>query len=518
MEAEKVLADLVQDLTYRYNKLNGRNSSYWLFEEDLDPEYLIHFSYSHVLRAIERRNTIVDVASGIGRRLRQKMKLPQDTALEVHAGWFVLISYIDLGLISYRRESVRDKKRSAKHPSYVLFVKDWDRLSCLFDTIDNEQCDMFPTSIVPAPWVPNYPFHSSTGAAIVKKGSAIQLDPFREPTTEMGMLYRVLNKLSSTPWSINQDVLEVYSYYFDHSDTLTKSPFKFQREVVYNKKKSMMFEAESIKKMAEKYKDTPFYHLYNFDFRGRIYPNTAYLHEQSSDNAKGILLLSNPVVLGKTGMKWLYHHAANTWGEDKGTLKERVDWAKSNLSMLFACANDPYTNQEWFNADSPFSFLATCMEIKAAIEWSQDHSIEDFPSCLPVFIDGSVNGTQHLTAMSKDEKVAPLCNLTPAERPGDLYMFIADKVWANLENMKRKLDKHVIESFDRIWKEGMDLEEIFMKAPVNSEQRELAKSDSDKWKNNKRDLRRQLFSVYWTGLTDNKLRRATVKRPTMTLG
>ena len=251
---------------------------------------------------------------------------------------------------------------------------------------------------------------------------------------------------------------------------------------------------------------------------GRIYPNTAFLHEQSSDNAKGILLLDEPVALGKNGMKWLYFHAANCWGKDDLRIKERSDWTKDNLSLLWACASDPYVNQEWLDAEKPFSFLASCMEIKAAIEWAQDNDIEDFPSCLPVYIDGSNNGVQHLTAMSLDEEVAPLVNLVPSKDKGDVYMFIADHTWDNLQKMEDALPKKVKLKFPKLLEEGKALQKDYDDATLNSEQKVLAYDVLKTWKNNNRMLREQLFPVYWNGVEDKKLRRKTVKRNTMTLG
>jgi DNA-directed RNA polymerase len=217
-------------------------------------------------------------------------------------------------------------------------------------------------------------------------------------------------------------------------------------------------------------------------------------------------------------MKWLWYHAANSWGEDKLRPKERVAWSKDRVSMLCSYANDPYTNQEWLKADKPFSFLACCMEIKAAIDWSSHSPVESFPSCLPVYIDGSNNGVQHLAAISLDEEVAPLVNLVPSDLPGDVYMFIADKVWENLKVMAGKLPEKTSSKFGKLLLEGKVLQLTYERAPANSEQKFLAYSELKTWKNNNRLLREQLFSTYWLGITDKKLIRKSVKRPVMTLG
>lgn len=520
MDAEQVINQLTRDLNYRIEKMDARSGAFWIKKEVIDPRFLIEFSYSHVLRALERRGTLVEVASSIGRRLRQKFKMKQDSVAEIHGGWFVLISYIDLGLIDYTKEKTqkRDSKVS-KHRSFVIFAKDWDRLKILMDTVDNDSCDMFPTTERPALWLAGYPYHETTGTPIVKKGSKLQLDPFKESNDDrMKILFDVLNKLSGTGWRINKPVFEAYKFFQDNIDKFKKSPFKLKKEQDEKKKRSMIVEMEAIRRLAEKNLDITFYHLYNFDFRGRIYPNTAFLHEQSSDNAKGILMLDEPMALGEHGMDWLYFHAANSWGEDKLKLKDRIQWSKDHLSMIWSCADDPYTNQEWLDADKSFSFLACCVEIKAALEWAQDNPVSTFPSCLPVYIDGSNNGVQHLAAMSQDEEVAPLVNLVPQTKPGDVYMFIADKAWGRINDMCEVLPQKVLKQFSTTFEEGKRLQQIYADAPPNSEQKKLAYQELKSWKNRKRHLREQLFPVYWAGVTDPKIRRKTVKRNTMTLG
>ncbi|QGH74764.1 RNA polymerase [Bacteriophage DSS3_PM1] len=519
MDAEKVLSELTVDLTYRMDKLDARGGAYWIKQAELDPRFLIEFSYSHVLRALERRGTLVEVSSSIGRRLKQKLKLKQNSVEEIHGGWFILISFVDMGLISYTKEKTKkNDTRTSKHRSFVLFAQDWDRLKILMDTIDNDHCDMFPVKVRPAQWEPGYPYHSTTGTPIVKKGSKMQLDPFKEPVPEMNILFDTLNKLSSTGWRINRPVFEAYKFFQDNLDKFDKSPFKLKKEQDQKKKKSMVVEMEAIRRLADKNLDHAFYHLYNFDFRGRIYPNTAFLHEQSSDNAKGILTLDEKVPLGKDGMKWLYFHATNSWGEDKLELPDRVQWAKDHLSMIWACAEDPYSNQEWLEAEKAFSFLACCIEIKAALEFAQDHPVSEFESGLPIYIDGTNNGVQHLAAMSQDEEVAPLVNLVPQKKPGDVYMFIADKAWGSIEGMCSELPQKILKKFEETFEEGKRLQQIYADAPPKSERKALAYADLKHWKHTKRKLREQLFPVYWAGVTDPKIRRKTVKRNTMTLG
>ena len=518
MKSEETFAKLEDDLAYRLKNLDTRNGAFWLISEGLSAEYLISFSYPHVLRAIERRGTLVELSSAIGRRLRQKQKLQQDSIAEIQAGWFVVISFIDIGLISYTKEKTSRSTKTSKYRSYVVLAKDWESLKSLIETVDLDNCDMFPVNKTPAPWVPGYPYHSTTGTPIIKKGSSMQLDPFKNPTQEMDVLFRVLNKLSSTGWRINDRVFSVYKAYMDLDDNPEKSPFKYAREIDKKKRKSMLIEAEAVRKLAEKHSNKAFYHLYNFDFRGRIYPNTAFLHEQSSDNAKGILMFDEPRLLGPHGLKWLRIYTANMWGEDKVTLEEREKWVDDNMAHILSYVQNPYSNRGWIKADKPFTFLAACYEVTDVLAWEkQGQKSEDFPSCLPVYIDGSNNGVQHLAAMSRDEEVAPLVNLIPSDEPGDVYMFIADKVWDRLGKMSDDLPKRTRKRFDTIFSQGIDLQSQYDNAPLASDRKRIAYKKLANWKQKHRDIREKLFPVYWIAL-DPKDRRKTVKRNVMTLG
>jgi len=176
-------------------------------------------------------------------------------------------------------------------------------------------------------------------------------------------------------------------------------------------------------------------------------------------------------------------------------------------------------NTGWMKADKPFSFLSACHEHSMVSNWNGDgNEPEDFPSCLPVYIDGSNNGVQHLVAMSQDDEVAPLVNLVPQDLPGDVYMFIAEKTWESLENKKSKLEPETINKFNDVFQTATKLQKEYQEAPDKSERKALAFQAAQTWRNQNRGLREKLFPVYWTNIQDKKIQRKTVKRNVMTLG
>jgi DNA-directed RNA polymerase len=60
-----------------------------------------------------------------------------------------------------------------------------------------------------------------------------------------------------------------------------------------------------------------FYFPHNLDFRGRVYPIPPHLNHIGADIARGLLLFSEGVKLGPSGLKWLKIHTANLMGFDK---------------------------------------------------------------------------------------------------------------------------------------------------------------------------------------------------------
>jgi len=166
-----------------------------------------------------------------------------------------------------------------------------------------------------------------------------------------------------------------------------------------------------------------FYFAYNADFRGRIYCATAGLSPQGADTAKALLTFKNRVRLGEAGVRWLAIHGANTYGVDKVSYDERVQWVQDNIENIEATVYDPISNKSWWSdADKPYQFLAFCLEWRNS-EYGRN---KDYRSNIPVGMDGSCNGLQHYSAMLRDEVGATATNLVPCDRPNDIYGDVAE--------------------------------------------------------------------------------------------
>jgi DNA-directed RNA polymerase len=176
-----------------------------------------------------------------------------------------------------------------------------------------------------------------------------------------------------------------------------------------------------------------FYYPHNADFRLRLYPIPNDLTPQSNDLSKGLLRFARGSRLGVDGLFWMGVSVASQFGKDKLSMDDRFSYAIDMLtnSDIRLWVADPITNRGWLTADSPFQFLAV------AQEWVAAHSSPDKPeafmSHLPGNLDGSCNGAQHLSIMSRDTVGARATNCYTSDTREDLYLEVGNRVWAVVE-------------------------------------------------------------------------------------
>ncbi len=107
-----------------------------------------------------------------------------------------------------------------------------------------------------------------------------------------------------------------------------------------------------------------FYIPWSFDYRGRAYPIPSFLTPQCTDFGKSLLQFYEGAFITPESEDWLAFQVATTYGLDKSPMQDRLQWAKDNLDLIHAVAQDPIGNlSEWEVADEPFQFLAACEEV-----------------------------------------------------------------------------------------------------------------------------------------------------------
>lgn len=179
-----------------------------------------------------------------------------------------------------------------------------------------------------------------------------------------------------------------------------------------------------------------FYQPHNLDFRGRAYPIPPHLNHIGDDLSRGLLRWAEGKPLGVRGLRWLKIHLANLYGYDKAPFDDRVTWTEERLEQITEAATKPLDGTRWWTgADDPWQCLATCFELHAALN-NPDGTPEEFVSFLPVHQDGTCNGLQHYAALGGDAEGAAQVNLSPGNKPSDVYSYVGRMVETTLERDK----------------------------------------------------------------------------------
>jgi len=154
---------------------------------------------------------------------------------------------------------------------------------------------------------------------------------------------------------------------------------------------------------------------HQLDFRSRTYPVPLHLNHTGEDPRRAMLRFAAAVPV--TNTRWLKIHAANCWGNaiDKLPFDDRVAWVDKQARDIEQAQSDPLRHDGWMQAEAPFQFLAACRALCS----------EAAAARLPIHQDGSCNGLQQYAAMGRDHAGGRSVNLTPSERPQDVYASVA---------------------------------------------------------------------------------------------
>ena len=172
------------------------------------------------------------------------------------------------------------------------------------------------------------------------------------------------------------------------------------------------------------FKDKEFYIPWSFDYRGRAYPIPNLLTPQDTDFGKSLLLFSKGSKITQKGMEWIKFQLATTYGLDKATMEERLEWIDKaeNYEMVQRVWRDPIDNiADWENADEPWLFLAACNE------FCELHFEHRFHTHLPIAVDATCSGLQILAGLAKDVSTARMVNVVNSDKPQDAYAIIAEQ-------------------------------------------------------------------------------------------
>ena len=129
---------------------------------DLDAREILETSYGHILTALESRATLASLLISIGRSLNRKFDLDADEVEQAHLGWFVLVSYLELGYVKYIAKHIKKANgRRTKYPTYHLLATNMDAINSMMQEVDRDKVDLFPISHNSGDWGESF-FHPQT--------------------------------------------------------------------------------------------------------------------------------------------------------------------------------------------------------------------------------------------------------------------------------------------------------------------------------------------------------------------
>ena len=316
-----------------------------------------------------------------------------------------------------------------------------------------------------------------------------------EGVEDLGIHADAAHILGQTQWTTNKTILEVQETIFRMNsgvagmmgaepDPLPPRPgpeatkeqwhnYKLKAVAVHDKNNKMVSQRESTLfdlSEAKRFGKYPcFYHPWECDNRGRMYPQNA-LSPQGSDRTRSLLKFNRGKPLGKDGYEWLSIHLSNSIGEDKSPFPDRVQYVHDMRDEICRWAEDPLEHTGWADTDSPFKTLA------AATEWAQcvdDSDKDKFISHVRVEQDGSTNGLQHLSALARDPVGALATNLIPMDRPQDLYSQVLaevnEKIKKDITTWRMAGAPNVESTPEEKWPATIALSSAYLQAAMNWE-------------------------------------------------
>ena len=270
---------------------------------------------------------------------------------------------------------------------------------------------------------------------------------------DLSQVFAGLDVLGKTAWKINRFVFETMLAVWNTGKCFAKIPpeelseapptppatdnpvdraiFK-RRQREYNNHKSSLKSQRCYQnfqlEVARSYLNETLYFPHNIDFRGRAYPLPPFLNHMGPDNCRGLLLFAQGKELTAQGLWWLKVHLANVYGFDKASFEERLKFTEDHLPDIYDSVDNPLDgNKWWLGAEDPWQCLATCKELKAALDSPEPTR---YICQLPIHQDGTCNGLQHYAALGGDISGAQQVNLEPGPRPSDIYTGVAEIVKA----------------------------------------------------------------------------------------
>lgn len=262
--------------------------------------------------------------------------------------------------------------------------------------------------------------------------------------TNSSVIYDLVNGISAVPYKINTEVLDFISKNTDLNLIYDiHKPHKYQnikrnklQNSAYKTYVGQLLNQEITLDIASVFRNfSKFYLPVRLDQRGRMYCSPPYLSYQGTDLAKSLLLFATPEIIQRDSdcVDYIKAYGANLFGTtlSKKSIQFKCKWVNNNLNDIINYHNGKLIRQ----AKSPLLFLSFCIEYKRIYETFQNADNMEFNTYLPIEVDATCNGFQHMALLSNEERLFRRVNLrtnsnisSKNHEPSDFYSYILDKI------------------------------------------------------------------------------------------
>ncbi len=224
---------------------------------------------------------------------------------------------------------------------------------------------------------------------------------------------KLINKLQTIPYELTH-IVDTPEEEPDFSEIPNT---KNQRDIAQRTWKMSQIQS---RKVYEEYKNIPFYFVWNYDKRGRIYSRGYDINVQGNEYRKASLRFHRKEELTDRGIYWLKVDIANTFGLDKLTFDERISWVNDNISSILDDTN------EWIaKAEEPLLF-------EIAIKAYEEGVLEGKAIGHIARLDATASGPQLMSVISRDEEAMKYFNVLGDEKRYDYYTLVAKEMYRRL--------------------------------------------------------------------------------------
>ncbi len=287
----------------------------------------------------------------------------------------------------------------------------------------------------------------------------IKKEGYGKPTSlkDKNIILELINGLSRTPYRVNTDTLNfIYKYGVEKGiiinteiediKNILNNPYKSTSKRESRQHRSIVSRIKlekNVLSIAELYSNLEIYFPVRLDNRTRNYCITDYFDYQKNDLAKGLISFSKPGMWFKTDadvIKYFKGFGANMFGDnlDKKSLNHRVNWVEENSEIILNFENNDIVNK----AENKTCFVSFCFEYRRFVEYMSNHESKVFYSYLPIQLDATCNGYQHLSLLTREKNLFDVLNLassTHDDDPDDFYTYVLNLTIAFMKHEKNTL-------------------------------------------------------------------------------